>query len=111
LNSRFGFAKNNDQSLRLTHGSAARVGLSQKKMPSIKVTKNRTTNKKVDRINEILRSETLLGNVEHDMKHQLQQKLLGKTASAAELQGGQDFAHTHDLQEHRHLFGGFETLS
>jgi hypothetical protein len=33
-------------------------------MPSIKVTKNKTTNKKVERINEILRSGSLIEKVE-----------------------------------------------
>ena len=83
-------------------------------MPSIKVTKNKTTNKKVERINEILRSDSMLAKLEDKAKNNIQMMLLGNSKSVQEMKKQQDqefdFKHKNDIQEYKHLFGGFETL-
>ena len=51
-------------------------------MPSIKVTKNKTTNKKVERINEILRSGSLIEKVEDSARAKIGQMLMANSKSA-----------------------------
>lgn len=40
-------------------------------MPPIKVKKNKNTSRKVERMNEILKSDTIIGNIESNMKSKL----------------------------------------
>jgi hypothetical protein len=54
-------------------------------MPSIKVTKNKTTNKKVERINEILRSDSMLAKLEDKAKNNIQLLLLGNSKSVQDI--------------------------
>jgi len=59
-------------------------------MPSIKVTKNKTTNKKVERINEILRSDSMLAKLEDKAKNNIQKMLLSNSKSVQEIRKQQD---------------------